>query len=70
MRLRPESERYQPIPDASCGNDRHPDGAWHPLQPIDPCYLGPFWRRWKWRVIFWLRRRSYGCACPVGAKRD
>jgi hypothetical protein len=43
--------------DVSCGNARHPAGAWHPATPLP----------YPWQVVEWFRRwrnrRRWGCPC-------
>ena len=42
-----------------CGNDNHPNGAWHEAEALP----------YSWQHIQnfrrWWRQRKYGCACPV-----
>jgi hypothetical protein len=47
----------------SCGNEKHPDGAWHPSTPLP----GPL--EWRKHFNFWLNRKQWGCGCDrVGEK--
>lgn len=48
----------------SCGNERHPAGAWHIATPL------PFSWQYKRRVRGWLNRRRWGCRCEVGVRDD
>lgn len=51
--------------DALCGNERHPDGAWHPAESLPAS--------WEWirSWVHWWRKRKWGCACPrVGPRRE
>jgi len=47
-------------PGLACGNERHPSGPWH-LAALIPGPGGPI----ADRVRSWLRRRMWGCSCPV-----
>ena len=44
----------------SCGNSRHPDGAWHPAAPYPASW------EWAERLRQWWRRMLWGCGCPRG----
>jgi hypothetical protein len=46
------------IEDVQCGNDRHPDGPWHPAAPLPASW------QWAERIRQWRRARRYGCTCP------
>lgn len=56
--IRPITYAVIPAPDVMCGNDRHPDGAWHAAAPLPAT-----WERLE-RIRQWWRRRQYGCGCP------
>ena len=43
----------------ACGNDRHPDGPWHPAASV------PYSWDWPERIRQGLNRRAWGCACPA-----
>lgn len=42
-----------------CGNDRHPDGPWHPAEPL------PMYTIWTIpeQIRQWWRIKKYGCSC-------
>jgi hypothetical protein len=42
-----------------CGNERHPDGAWHPAEPL-PLFS---WRTIPERIRQWRRVKKWGCRC-------
>lgn len=43
--------------DTRCGNDAHPNGAWHLASPL------PLSWDWAERLKQWRRIRKYGCGC-------
>lgn len=44
-----------------CGNQQHPDGAWHPSSSIPS--TGP--RGWLEVIRQRSRQRKWGCSCPT-----
>lgn len=49
---------------ASCGNERHPDGPWHPSTPLPPS-----WDRTE-VALYAARRAAWGCGCAPANERD
>ena len=43
-----------------CGNEKHPNGAWHEASPCPMTIFEQF--------IQWWRTKKYGCGCPVRKK--
>lgn len=41
----------------TCGNPRHPNGAWHPATPYPMTLIG--------RLVMRRRGAKYGCGCAV-----
>ena len=52
--------------ETSCGNPRHPNGAWHPATP-HPLYS---WRNRREVKAFEKRREANGCGCLVTTKEQ
>lgn len=49
---------------ASCGNERHPDGPWHPSTPLPPSWDGTEY------ALYAARRAAWGCGCAPADRRD
>jgi len=46
----------------TCGNDKHPNGAWHKAG------YEPLSTDWCARIRNWYRMKKYGCICPIKEK--
>ena len=50
----------------SCGNEGHPDGMWHPCEPVPFYSVWPPY--WKAQFLYWWRTKRWGCGCPKAAQ--